>query len=368
MSEEEIISKFISIDENDGPTIGKYSSIKQSFYEDIKSWQSNKDIIKYDIKPLQFTFEITNKCNCNCKDCGMAANRLDVKRVKLKFDDLIKLSKDLYDIGIPAYAITGGEPFLEFDLMCEMIKHSSGKIDVCKIISNGFWGKNPKKYFDELEKAGLFKNKFFVPNIQLSIGEQTVDLECICNIMHYVSENYDKDKLHLGIIHTREKGLEVSKLRLLYEKYTEKYGTFPLNRFYLTNSYYVNSNPVSSEKLDVPTESVYNMISLCDNRHEQKIGTFVSPKIFMKCNGDCYPCEVFNLHDAIFLGNYFKIGLKGILDNYNSNKYSRFIKDYGTESFKNVIPDDILKKNRCETPCQACEFCIKFCEKNNLIR
>ena len=26
-----------------------------------------------------------------------------------------------------------------------------------------------------------------------------------------------------------------------------------------------------------------------------------------------------------------------------------------------------MLNNYFETPCQACEFCIKFCEKNNLI-
>ena len=32
----------------------------------------------------------------------------------------------------------------------------------------------------------------------------------------------------------------------------------------------------------------------------------------MKCNGDCYPCEVFNLNENMFLGNYFDIGIEKI--------------------------------------------------------
>ena len=69
MVEKEIMEKFISISEKSlNPTIGKYSSKKNSFYEDIKKWQSDKKINELDIKPIQFTFEITNKCNCNCKD------------------------------------------------------------------------------------------------------------------------------------------------------------------------------------------------------------------------------------------------------------------------------------------------------------
>ena len=44
--ENEIMEKFLSINEqNCNPTIGKYSSKKETFYEDIKQWQepcSNK--------------------------------------------------------------------------------------------------------------------------------------------------------------------------------------------------------------------------------------------------------------------------------------------------------------------------------------
>ncbi len=369
MLEEEIIKNFISItDKNSDPTIGKYSSKKNSFYEDIKKWQSDKKISELNIKPIQFTFEITNKCNCNCKDCGMAANRIDTIRTVIEEYELNKIVDDLNKIGIPAIAITGGEPFLEFNKMCSMINYSQEKVDIIKIISNGFWGKNAEYYFKKLEENGLFKNKFFVPSLQISIGEQTVPLEYICNIIKYVSDHYDVNELNMGIIHTRESNLEVSKLMQLYKKYIEKFGEFPKNRVYLTDSYYVNSNPVATEKINVATESVYNEIALCDNKFCQEIGTFVSPKIFMKCNGDCYPCEVFNLHQDMYLGNYFKDGLNTILQNYNTNKYIRFIKDYGTIGFRDVIPRKVLESEQCETPCYACEYCIKFCEENKLIR
>ena len=36
--------------------------------------------------------------------------------------------------------------------------------------------------------------------------------------------------------------------------------------------------------------------------------------------------------------------------------------------FREVIPTKILKQNYCETSCYGCEFCIKFCENNNLLR
>jgi hypothetical protein len=68
------------------------------------------------------------------------------------------------------------------------------------------------------------------------------------------------------------------------------------------------------------------------------------------------------------LGNYFKDGLSKILSVYNTNKYIKFIQDFGTAGFKEIIPSSILEKTKKETICQSCEFCIELCEKHNLLR
>ena len=329
--EDEIMEKFLSINEqNCNTTMGKYSSKKETFYEDIGKWQKERGKKEHIIKPIQFTFEITNRCNCNCKDCGMSANSIKVGKTKLTENEIYKLVDDLYEQGVSAFAITGGEPFLEFDNMCKMIKNSENKIDVSKIISNGFWGKNVEYYFEKMEEAGLLKNQFFVPSIQISIGEQTIPLEYICNIINYVANHYTIKELNLGIVHTRLKGEKESQLYKLYQIYLEKFGEFPSQRIYLTDSYYVNSNVQAKDKIETYQMTVYEAINECDNRFHVEVGKFVSPKIFMKCNGDCYPCEVFNMHKDLFLGNYFEIGLAKVLENLNSNKYVRFIRKYGT--------------------------------------
>lgn len=328
------MEKFLSINEqNCDTTMGKYSSKKETFYEDIDKWQKERGDKEHIIKPIQFTFEITNRCNCNCKDCGMSANSIKVGKTKLTENEIYKLVDDLYEQGVSAFAITGGEPFLEFDNMCKMIKHSENKIDVSKIISNGFWGKKVEYYFEKMEEAGLLKNQFFVPSIQISIGEQTIPLEYICNIINYVANYYTIKELNLGIVHTRLKGEKESQLSKLYQIYLEKFGEFPNQRIYLTDSYYVNSNVQAKDKIETYQMTVYEAINECDNRFNVEVGKFVSPKIFMKCNGDCYPCEVFNIHKDLSLGNYFEIGLAKVLENLNSNKYVRFIRKYGTVRF-----------------------------------
>ncbi len=364
MEEEKIISKFLSIDDT-SLTTGKYTVKDQCYFDEIKKISQNS---QHKIMPIQFTFEITNRCNCMCKDCGMAANRISFGKDILSNEDLKNLSWQLIKNNVAGYAITGGEPFLEFDKMCYFIELCKTKTDVIKIISNGFWGKNAENYFQKLEKSGLFDNKYFIPSLQISIGEQDVPLEYICNIINYIATNYTLSDIHFGIIHTRQNGLQKSQLQKLYEIYLEKFGEFPNKIVYLTDSYYINSNPIATEFLTVPTYTVYDLLDKCDNTYSCEIGKFVSPKIFMKCNGDCYPCEVFNTHKNFFIGNFFNDGLHKIINNMNSNKYVKFINKYGTIGFRNVIPKDILLSNKKEIVCTACQFCIEYCEKENLIK
>ena len=363
----EMFDYFISVEESEDITLSKYASKTKNFYDDLLKYQQQKPISNFKIKPIQFTFEITNKCNCNCPNCGMSANMIEGKNVMSK-EELFFIIEQLHNIGVPSIAYTGGEPFLEFNLMCEGIKYSQNKIDTIKIISNGFWGNNPKYYFDKLINAGLFNNKLFVPSIYISIGEQNVKLDYIANLINYVTENKLNKQINFGIINTRHKDEKYSKLEQLFELYVDKFGKFPYQKIYLTDSIYVNSNKLAKEKMDLEQSSIYEIIDYCDNTFNTCIGKFVSPKIFMKCNGDCYPCEVFNYHKDVYLGNLFQDKLLYIIEQFNNNNYIKFINEYGTTGFKKVIPKQILLENHCETVCQACEFCIKFCEKNKLIK
>ena len=365
--EQDMVLDFLSVDENSDITKSKYSAKSCEFYEQLKNFQKNTLCEKYAIKPIQFTFEITNHCNCNCPHCGMNANS-KIQKSRLDKDNLKTIADSLISAGIISFAVTGGEPFLEFDNLCWLIEYTKNKVDIIKLISNGFWGKDAQTYFQKMESCGLLENKYVVPSIQLSIGEQDVDLKYICNIIYYVSKNYTQDELKLGIIYTKNPNSKKSQLEKLYKTYNRIYGEFPSGKIYLTLSEYKNYIKGKAKHLDVFENTVYNEIAFCDNDFSCTLGKFVSPKIFMKTNGDCYPCEIFNLHKNMFIGNLFSDGIQKVLENYNKNKYINFIKKYKTIGFRDVIPKNYLQNLKAETPCMACEACIKFCEKNNLIK
>ena len=58
-----------------------YTAKNENFLEQIKDYFNNKPINNYEIKPIQFTMEVTNMCTCNCYDCGMNANRVPKRKL-----------------------------------------------------------------------------------------------------------------------------------------------------------------------------------------------------------------------------------------------------------------------------------------------
>ena len=116
--------------------------------------------------PVSGTFELTQRCNFNCEMCyvhdckqktdpptaedwlNLAQQAKDAGTVFLLLtggeplirddfeeiykcqseEELYKMVDDLYEQGVSAFAITGGEPFLEFENMCKMLKYSENKL------------------------------------------------------------------------------------------------------------------------------------------------------------------------------------------------------------------------------------------------
>jgi MoaA/NifB/PqqE/SkfB family radical SAM enzyme len=103
---------------------------------------------------------LTYKCNCKCEfcyyNCGPEKGGLmTVDTARSCFRSLKKLAPDSVKIHL-----SGGEPFLYFKRLCEILKAAKkekiGKIDL--IETNGFWAENEKiikKRLKRLNKLGM---------------------------------------------------------------------------------------------------------------------------------------------------------------------------------------------------------------------
>jgi organic radical activating enzyme len=114
----------------------------------------------------------TYQCNFNCKYCYQSNNS---KLNKIEFIDLSFVENFLdflNNISIKQISIIGGEVFLYFDKLIELIQLSQKKkINVFGITTNGFWCQKRRilrKYLRRLKQIN------FKGNINISLGEEHI--------------------------------------------------------------------------------------------------------------------------------------------------------------------------------------------------
>ncbi len=91
---------------------------------------------------------VTSKCNMNCIYChreGMVDPKDD-----MEVDEIVKICKAFYDLGVKKVKITGGEPLVRRDIV-EIVKEMP-KFDEISMVTNGYY---LSKYAYELREVGL---------------------------------------------------------------------------------------------------------------------------------------------------------------------------------------------------------------------
>ena len=365
------MSKSIFLNSNDRlfmkvrPFTGKYAAKKDSIFQEIAEIQSKKMKNNWTYRPINSEIEITNCCNQACPHCGMSANGM--KGVKYNNEELSNYINQLYDNGIISFSVTGGEPFLEFTNMINMFKNATGRVDICKITSNGFWGNKAENYFSKMVSAGLLKNRFLVPCLMISIGEQSTPMDDTCKIFYYAIKNFAPNELTLCISSLSEYGKN-SKVQLFVETYTRNYGSLPEDRIFLTENYYRNSICMKKSAKDVSGRNVATYMSGPVRCFEQTIGKYILPRIFVKASGEICTCACFNPPEQLYIGNIRNESLSTILQKINDNPYVKIIAEDGLHNFRHWIDIEKCKNISCNNECEACKYLIQEYEKIKLLR
>lgn len=337
------------------PFEGKYSVKCSDFYEKVGRRQSEVLPDDWLYRPLNSEIEITNRCNQSCPHCGMAANHTVYQAYTR--EELSRFVEELYENGIPSYSITGGEPFLAFDNMTAMIRSSKGKVDVCKITSNGYWGERADQVFDALEEAGLMDNRYFVPCLMISIGEQSTPMKTTCKIFHRAIQRYDRTQLTLCISSLSEYG-SPSKVDEFISTYKAEYGDIPAGRIFLTENYYRNSSCIKDNANAVPFRKVEDYMSGPVRCFEQTIGKYVLPRLLVKATGEICTCACFNAPKELKIGNYRQNSIREILEKINDNPVVNIIADKGLHGFKSLLSPSDYVNIPCSNECEACTHLI----------
>ncbi len=107
-------------------------------------------------------FTLFRKCTASCAMCCFestpsAEEHLDVERIKSYIDEAGGIEE------ITTISFTGGEPFIEYDLLLELISYASKNNKSSSCISNGFWATSYDKAYSmlkRLKEAGLNRINF----------------------------------------------------------------------------------------------------------------------------------------------------------------------------------------------------------------
>ena len=342
------------------PYEGKYAARRADFFEEVSRIQNERMNPEWLYRPLNSEIEITDSCNDSCPHCGMSAKGMN--GTSYTSDELTDYIEQLHDNGIISYSITGGEPFLEFGNILAMMRASAGHVDICKITSNGFWEYDSEKYFSDMVNAGLLENRFLVPCLMISIGDQSTPMEDTCRIFHTAMKNFSPRELTLCISSLSEYG-GVSKVDSFIETYTKNFGTLPEDRIFLTENYYRTSKCMNLRANDISGRCVADYMTGPVRCFEPTIGKYILPRMFVKASGQVCTCACFNPPEQLYIGNIRHEKIHDILNSINANQYVKIIAEGGLHNFRHWISIEECRNIPCNNECEACRFLINEYER-----
>jgi hypothetical protein len=108
---------------------------------------------------MEIALVLTSRCNASCTHCSTSCG--PYRKEALSPDDVVRLMNQAaaIDDGKPLeFHITGGEPFLDFDLLLATVAHGTSLKGLVTCVTNAFWARSleeTRQMLTQLRDAGL---------------------------------------------------------------------------------------------------------------------------------------------------------------------------------------------------------------------
>ena len=96
-------------------------------------WHISRYLLRRDF-PLLATFQLTNKCNFDCRMCNIKNNP---RQDTLPLEDFRRIIDDLADMGTVFVSLSGGEPLLIKNIL-DYVTYAKSKIPFVNLVTNGY--------------------------------------------------------------------------------------------------------------------------------------------------------------------------------------------------------------------------------------
>lgn len=275
-----------------------------------------------------------SKCNAQCDICSESCSparqeKLDKRRLKEIIDSFVGTS-------ITKIAFTGGEPFLEYDNLIELITYSKSKGFMPTVVTNGYWASSDEKtekIVKQLSECGLARMNISYDHYhKVFVSQDNINRlvkQCIRYRLPYV----------------------ITVVKLKNEMIGDVIDDFSVENG-LVHLLIAPCEPAgrAKEKFDqerfIRNKSINGLVCPYDGI------------ITINADGNIYPCCAHQVFESnLSVGNYKDLEAAEILSRLKNNGLLYILRNYGLDpilemkpSVKQKLPDYV------SSPCEICEM------------
>lgn len=271
----------------------------------------------------------TYKCVAKCDICGFSCS--PDRQEKMNFEDAKRLIKEAKKSGIRLITITGGEPFLYYNEIIELVKLAHHYNMQTTITSNCYWADSYEKaeaYCTELRNNGArsikisvddFHNKY-VPYENI---KNVIKASKVVGLRLIVGCTITKNSMQLkGVLNSFEE--EITNIALFQHK------CYPLGRA---------KEKISADNFYYPK----NILDDCSD----------SGCILVTPNGNVYPCgSMCGTIPSRLVGSIHNSSLDELICKASNNPHNKFICKHGVEAYLKEL--NLKNNDEYVDTCHAC--------------
>lgn len=287
----------------------------------------------------KLVFIMHKKCNASCSLCCFNSNpacheKLEVGRVKEY------INQSAYIPDIKSVSFTGGEPFLEYRTLLELVKYATERGKKVSTITNGFWATTYEKAYHRLKE--LKKNGLLSINISHDHSHQ-----------QYVNTSFVKNIL-LAALH-----LNLETTLVMVATKNEKMGDIVDE---LGCGLY-GTNLAVSPCLPVGAAGNYADVKFDRMLETSNLHCIYGGNLAIGYDGTIFPCcSQFIYEFGLGLGNYQQVELADVLRRVQNNALLYLLRNEKLDFFVDIARNR-LHQSLPERVVNACELCALLFKK-----